>query len=289
MYTAQEVRPPHAPNPGPGPGPIPGPTTTAQATPPDYGHPHYHHHHAAAATAYAGGYPGYDNTSSTYHQGVYTYNNTSMNNTYAQAQHQPSHSQHPSGYEPQSTAAPYQAGNSYSSACSSTEYHQAGASSGYYNNMATSVSVHGGYQNPSAGEGAYLPQPPSYPGQWPGGASSSYANYGVYSGSYPGGVYPHQDASSTQVPNTQYAHDYQQQWASYYASLQQNGSKIEDSDECTAPGTEPPAVEAKTMPYSQPPPPGTQPGWDVKEPSYADVNTTQVCNVDLVVSLLRTT
>eukprot|EP00250_Pteridium_aquilinum_P020939 c24992_g1_i2 orf=676-3387(-) len=124
-----------------------------------------------------------------------------------------------------------------------------------------------GYQNP----GTY--QHSSYSGQWGG---NSYGNYGAYT-SYPGYSQPEATGSNQGVNSNQYTQDYQQQWANYYASLQQNGSKAEDVDDCAAPGTEPVAVAVaeKNLPFSQPPPPGTQPTWDLNELSYPDVKLSQ--------------
>lgn len=203
----------------------------------------------ASAPDYGHAYPGYSGDG-------YTYDNTTYQNynySYPQ-QGNPPHSQHMGGYE--NAAAPYQPVNSFQNSNSYTDSTHYQGSSTYYNAVVPAYQNPGGYQHNS------------YSSQWGG---NNYGNYGTYT-NYPGYTQP-EATNSNQSVNNQYTQDYQQQWANYYASLQ-NGSKAEDVDDCAAPGTEP-AVTEKSLPFNQPPPPGTQPTWDLNEPSYPDANLSQ--------------
>ncbi|KAI5066212.1 hypothetical protein GOP47_0018836 [Adiantum capillus-veneris] len=195
----------------------------------------------ASAPDYGHAYPGYSADGYSY------YGYPQQNN--------PPHSQHMGGYD--NSAASYHPANSYQNSGSYVDSAHYQASSTYYNPAAPA------YQNP----GSYQH---SFSNQWTG---NSYGNYGAYPG-YQGYSQP-EATGPNQAANNQYTQDYQQQWANYYASLQ-NGCKVEDADDCTAPGTEPAVTEK--LPVSQPPPPGTQPAWDLNEPSYPDVTIPQTSN-----------
>ncbi|KAH7428382.1 hypothetical protein KP509_10G090000 [Ceratopteris richardii] len=199
----------------------------------------------ASVPDYSHAYPGYN-------ADAYSYdNNTFQNYSYNFPQQgNPAAPQHMGGYD--ASAAPYHSANAYQNpSYANTTHYQ--TSTAYYS------SVPPGYQNP-------VPyQHGNYSNQWAANGYGGYAAYSAYQG------YPQHEANGpNHAVNNQYTQDYQQQWANYYASLQ-NGCKVEDSDDCTAPGTEP-VVKEKALPISQPPPPGTQPTWDLNEPSYPDVS-----------------
>ncbi|BFI21799.1 SAC3 family protein LENG8/THP3 [Marchantia polymorpha subsp. ruderalis] len=223
-------------------------------------------------------YAGY--TSSTpgdqYSYGGGNYSN--YNYGYPQQQGNDSYSQNMGTPYQSSGAAPYPPVNSFSSTSSytdSTSYQSTGT---YYNA--------GVYQN----TGGYpTSNYSSHPSSW---SDNSYGSYGGYPG-YSGYSATDQSnaAGSGAVSNAgQYQHDYQPQWAEYYANMQNNPNSSTDTNSApgTAPTSTPPPSYASvvaqgtgTQPVSanssQPPPPGTQPAWQPNnQPSSAasQANTT---------------
>ncbi|KAL3699330.1 hypothetical protein R1sor_017352 [Riccia sorocarpa] len=199
----------------------------------------------------------------------YTYgsgNYATYNYGYPPQQGNDSYSQNMGPPYQSSGAAPYPPVNSFSSTSSytdSTSYQSTGTyyNAGVYQNT-------GGYQTSNYS---------SHPSSWSDNSYGSYGGYPGYSG-YSGATDQSNNtaAGSGAVPPNanQYQHDYQPQWAEYYANIQNNAAA--SSDTAGPPGTVPTSTpppsyasvvaqgtgsQTQSVVASQPPPPGTQPAW----------------------------